>query len=601
MSNSRSPRAVRSITIGTRGMPRGIAGRSVRRPRRTGRGEGGRARARCAWRGVCGPCAASRRVGRRSAIHEHRQHCEVVGLDAVRRGVELGTRERRQRGPAAGDQPDGLEQLHRRRRLVDQAVGAGHAREQLELGIRHCRVEHDMRCGALRLEPPAHRDPVAVEQSVLEQHDVGPFAGEQRGAVGGAGGGADGHHARLGSQQHHQPRTDGRLRVHDGNAGHARNPSSAPSIQSKTERSAGSRTLPVDEATRRDRGVGPICPRARRRGRPRARRGGLAAGRRRVRGHAVRRARAGRRGVPAAGARGDRAVGDLAPARALASGGGPPPGRCVRRRARADELVDLRVDGPDPARGRGHDRVRRPAARGGARLAPPARRRCGSHWRRPGSCCSRTRAAARSTPPASLFALVAAACWMAYIHSRPAHRTRVPRRHGARARDGRRRAGRAARGPRAGRRRAFPAGPAGAPRSRGARLVGAALLARARGAAAAPGGASSASSCRSSRPSPRSPASSCSGRSSAHASWPRSRWSWWRARELPRSAGGNPRCAAVRCDPRASRASRRACRSARRTRAPGAARPASRAGRRRRCAGGSSRGSPGVRRRTRRR
>ena len=43
-------------------------------------------------------------------------------------------------------------------------------------------------------------------------------------------------------------------------------------------------------------------------------------------------------------------------------GGGPAPRRRVRRRARADELVDLRGDGPDPARRRRHDRVRRPAA-----------------------------------------------------------------------------------------------------------------------------------------------------------------------------------------------------------------------------------------------
>ena len=105
----------------------------------------------------------------------------------------------------------------------------------------------------------------------------------------------------------------------------------------------------------------------------------------------------GRRGgVPAARVRGGRAVGDLA-AEARRR---PAAGRRVRRRARPDELVDLRGDGPDPARRRGDDRVRRAAARRGDRLAPPARRRCGSCSPPRGSCCSPIRAAGRRTPPA---------------------------------------------------------------------------------------------------------------------------------------------------------------------------------------------------------
>ena len=67
------------------------------------------------------------------AVDEHREQRQVVGLDAVRGGVELRARERRERRGAARDAPDRLEQLVRRGRLVDEPVGAGHAGEHLDL------------------------------------------------------------------------------------------------------------------------------------------------------------------------------------------------------------------------------------------------------------------------------------------------------------------------------------------------------------------------------------------------------------------------------------------------------------------------------------
>jgi hypothetical protein len=143
----------------------------------------------------------------------------------VRGGVELRTRERRQRGLAARDEPDRLEQLGRRRRLVDEPVGAGDARQQLDLGIGQRRVEDDARTLSLRLHPPAQRDAVALEQAVLEQHDVRALARDQLLRVGAARRGADGNHAGLRAEEHYQARADCGLRVDDGDAGHGGQPS----------------------------------------------------------------------------------------------------------------------------------------------------------------------------------------------------------------------------------------------------------------------------------------------------------------------------------------------------------------------------------------
>ena len=95
MSNSRSPRAVRSMTMGTSGMaerhsaPRAAAGSQAAAMRRRRRAAGARAGARSGAGGAAVEVQRLGDVGRRRAVDEHRQQREVVGLDAVRGGVEL--------------------------------------------------------------------------------------------------------------------------------------------------------------------------------------------------------------------------------------------------------------------------------------------------------------------------------------------------------------------------------------------------------------------------------------------------------------------------------------------------------------------------------
>ena len=79
--------------------------------------------------------------------------------------------ERRQRGAAAGDDADRLEQLGGLGRLVDQPVRAGHAGQQ-RVGLG--RVEDHLRRVRQRLQAAAQRQAVAVGQVVLEQHHVRP-------------------------------------------------------------------------------------------------------------------------------------------------------------------------------------------------------------------------------------------------------------------------------------------------------------------------------------------------------------------------------------------------------------------------------------------
>ena len=87
----------------------------------------------------------------------------------------------------------------------------------------------------------------------------------------------------------------------------------------------------------------------------------------------------------------------------------------LRARPGGDEPLHLRVVRAHPAGHRGDDRVRR-AARGRRRaLAPAPGPRGGRRSPRSGSCCSPTPAAARSTRVGVALALVAAACWAAYI------------------------------------------------------------------------------------------------------------------------------------------------------------------------------------------
>ena len=68
---------------------------------------------------------------------------------------------------------------------------------------------------------------------MLEQHDVGALARDQLVRVAAPGRRPDGHHPRLGAEEHDEPRADGGLGVDHGDAGHGGNPLSAPSTRSK--------------------------------------------------------------------------------------------------------------------------------------------------------------------------------------------------------------------------------------------------------------------------------------------------------------------------------------------------------------------------------
>src|SRR5687767_12609540 len=112
MSNSRSPRAVRSMTIGTSGMPAILAGRWAR----LGGGADARPQAAHEPLGLAAQAAGVqpqrlRHLGGRRAVDEHRQQREVVGVHAMRGGVELGRVDWWQRAAAAGDDADRLEEL----------------------------------------------------------------------------------------------------------------------------------------------------------------------------------------------------------------------------------------------------------------------------------------------------------------------------------------------------------------------------------------------------------------------------------------------------------------------------------------------------------
>ena len=109
MSNSRSPRAVRSMTMGTRGMAldttRRYAAAGVPAPQP----------AEQALDPAADPAAVQvQRVGHvagRRAVGQHGQQRQVLGVDQVGGGVELLAVERREREAAAGDDADRLEQL----------------------------------------------------------------------------------------------------------------------------------------------------------------------------------------------------------------------------------------------------------------------------------------------------------------------------------------------------------------------------------------------------------------------------------------------------------------------------------------------------------
>ncbi len=147
-----------------------------------------------------------------------------------------------------------------------------------------------------------------------------------------------------------------------------------------------------------------------------------------VRRHAVRRSRPSRRGLPAAVDRRRGAAGDLAPraARRRRPTCGSP--SVFGHHARADELCDLRGDGPDPARHRRDDRVRRAARASPSPLSRRAARpRSGWRWRPPASSCWRTRRRRlTSTRRRRLRAPGRPPLWAAYIAALRPRRPRFP-------------------------------------------------------------------------------------------------------------------------------------------------------------------------------
>ena len=127
---------------------------------------------------------------------------------------------RRQRGTAAGDGAQRLEQLVGRRLLVDDAVGAGDAQRDLERGVARLGVGDDARA-AVAGDATAKLQTIVDAEVRLEQDDVGRRARDELERLLRRAGGADGHEAGLRAQQRGEPGANGRLGVDDGDAGHA--------------------------------------------------------------------------------------------------------------------------------------------------------------------------------------------------------------------------------------------------------------------------------------------------------------------------------------------------------------------------------------------
>ena len=188
MSNSRSPRAVRSMTMGTRG----IAPDELRRSGRIG--GRGRARSRPSMRSIrradacAGPAAAWRR--RRPARVRSTSIASSARSSASTRCAAASSCcavQRRQRGAAARDHADRLEQLLGRRPPCRPA----RRRPPRARAARACGRRRRCRASTLRRgrRAPAaggSDEAVAVGQVVLEQHDVGPLARDQLEPVGDA-------------------------------------------------------------------------------------------------------------------------------------------------------------------------------------------------------------------------------------------------------------------------------------------------------------------------------------------------------------------------------------------------------------------------------
>jgi hypothetical protein len=143
----------------------------------------------------------------------------------VRRGVEVGRRDRRQRIAAARDAPDRVEQHGGVGCLVDHAVGAGHAGDEVQRLVLIGGVEDHARGALERAQAPAGGQAVAVQQLVVEQHNVWTLAGHELEPVVRPRGGADRHEPRLAAQQQREPGADGGLWIDDGHARHGDRPS----------------------------------------------------------------------------------------------------------------------------------------------------------------------------------------------------------------------------------------------------------------------------------------------------------------------------------------------------------------------------------------
>ena len=208
MSNSRSPRAVRSMTIGTRGMARRYLRDSAGRGRGAGAGAQAPEQALDAPADLArGPAAACRR--------RRRAGCRRRASRAARgpRGRRGAPRRRAARArPAAARSPP-----RATTRIASNSVArvgapcrparrrprrAPAARARVRLG----RVE-DRRTGASgsALQPPAQREAVAVEQVCSSSTTSGCRRSTSSHAVVGAVRGADRDEPRLGAQQHARP------------------------------------------------------------------------------------------------------------------------------------------------------------------------------------------------------------------------------------------------------------------------------------------------------------------------------------------------------------------------------------------------------------
>ena len=118
-------------------------------------------------------------VGGRRAVDEHRQQRRgrrgrrgAPRRRAARASAAAARSRRARRAGSPRTARPGAPPCRRARRRRRRAPPARPRRRAAPCrGSRACR--------ALRLDPPAQRDAVAVEQPVLEQHDVGALAGEQ--------------------------------------------------------------------------------------------------------------------------------------------------------------------------------------------------------------------------------------------------------------------------------------------------------------------------------------------------------------------------------------------------------------------------------------